>query len=230
MRLVDRFADENKADFEHWLRLGYWTLAEGLCLAFGIEPSERMAHHTAKTVDGEKLYQMLNRACNSYIVDRLHLKNTPQDFINWLQSKNFTLPKELLQVINKQNLNDLMMQNTEQAKEENPAEPVNSISDTPESDSAQDVVTLSSSPVVQVTLPHMTEGLKKFFQVMRDSWGNYDPSRPPKQINIAHEIDNALGWKSQKGGSASRNGQALASLIRPDELRELDKRVAKRGN
>jgi len=121
-----------------------------------------------------------------------------------------------------------MMQHTEQAEEEKPAELVKSISDTPETDSAQDVVTLSI-PVVQVTLPHMTEGLKKFFQVMRDSWGNYDPSRPPKQINIAHEIDNALGWKSQKGGSASRNGQALASLIRPDELRELDKRVAKRG-
>jgi len=83
---------------------------------------------------------------------------------------------------------------------------------------------------VQVTLPHMTERLEKLFQVMRDAWGEYDPERPAKQTNIADDIDKAFGWKKQRGGDASRNGQALAALIRPDEQRKVDKRVAKRSN
>jgi NAD-specific glutamate dehydrogenase len=165
---------------------------------------------------------MLNRACNSYIVDRLHPKNTPQDFINWLQSKNFTLPKELLQAINKQNLNDLMMQHTEQAEEEKPAELVKSISDTPETDSAQDVVTLSI-PVVQVTLPHMTERLEKLFKIMREHWQDFDKNRLPKQTNIANQINKELGYTF-----GAREGNCLAALIKPDELSQADDRANKR--
>ena len=101
------------------------------------------------------------------------------------------------------------------------------------SQKAEPVTTIESETHVggvQVTLPHMTERLEKLFQVMRDAWGEYDPERPAKQTNIADDIDKAFGWKAQKGGEASRNGQALAALIRPDEQRKVDKRVAKRSN
>lgn len=102
MGLINDLSSQNKADFTYWLDIEYWTLAESLCLSFGVEPSERFAEILSRTVEGEKLHKMLNRACGSYASGLLHNKNTPQDFINWLQSKNFTLPKELLQAIDKQ--------------------------------------------------------------------------------------------------------------------------------
>lgn len=102
MRAVDHIADSINADFEYWLKLDYWTLEECLCLAFGIEPNERVAFIVSKTVDGEKLHKMLNRANSAYIADRLYPKNTPKDFINWLQIKDIPLPKGLIQIMDKQ--------------------------------------------------------------------------------------------------------------------------------
>ena len=102
MRAVDHIADSIKADFEYWLKLDYWTLAECLCLAFGIEPNERVAKITSKTVDGERLHKMLDRANSANVADRLYPKNTPKDFISWLQIKDFPLPKGLTQIMDKQ--------------------------------------------------------------------------------------------------------------------------------
>jgi hypothetical protein len=76
---------------------------------------------------------------------------------------------------------------------------------------------------VQVTLPHMTERLEKLFKVMRDSWGKYDPLLIPKQDNIAKVISKELGYSPD-----SREGKALAALIKPDELKEVDARANKK--
>lgn len=69
---------------------------------------------------------------------------------------------------------------------------------------------------VVVTLPHMTKALEAVFKIMRDNWTDADPMRLPKQVNIAHEIDTAIGWKPQKDGKPSRNAETIARLIRPD--------------
>lgn len=81
---------------------------------------------------------------------------------------------------------------------------------------------------VTVHLPHVTKGLTGLFDVMRKHWTNYSKDTPPKSSNVAAAIDTALGFKKQKSGDPSRNGQTLAALIRPDEEREADQRVAKR--
>ncbi len=69
---------------------------------------------------------------------------------------------------------------------------------------------------VTVHLPHMTKTLEAVLKIMRDNWTNPDPRRLPKQINIGHEIDFAMGWKSLKDGKPSRNAAALATAIKPD--------------
>lgn len=84
-----------------------------------------------------------------------------------------------------------------------------------------------SSNQVTVTLPHTTKMLEAFFQVMREQWADSD--RPPPQWMIAHEIDKALGFNPQKNGDASRNGQVLSTIMRPDHLREGDRRATKKG-
>lgn len=79
-----------------------------------------------------------------------------------------------------------------------------------------------------VELPHLTRGMQSLFCVMRDQWTKYNPENPPKSSAVASAIDAAMGWSPQKSGEASRNAQALASLIRPDEIADADPRNARR--
>lgn len=87
------------------------------------------------------------------------------------------------------------------------------------------VMAESSSSQTSVILPHMTDTLKAVFEVMRNNWSDYNPARLPKQMDLAHQIDKALGWKSQKNGDASRNAQVFAAAIRPDALKNADRRA-----
>ncbi len=54
---------------------------------------------------------------------------------------------------------------------------------------------------VTVTLPHMTAKLEALLKIMRANWTDYDPKRLPKQVNIAAEIDEAMGWTPEKNGT-----------------------------
>ncbi len=71
---------------------------------------------------------------------------------------------------------------------------------------------------VTVTLPHVGKDLGEVFRIMRENWTNPDPKRLPKQVNIAREIDAALGWNPDRDGNPSRNARAIAALIKPDEI------------
>ena len=87
------------ADFEHWLKMDFWTLGEGICLAFGYEPTDWALEVATFQYEGEQLNELIKRAC---LNKALEIHNTPQHFINWLQSKDIPLPKGLLQVMDKQ--------------------------------------------------------------------------------------------------------------------------------
>ena len=76
---------------------------------------------------------------------------------------------------------------------------------------------LPTEGAVSINLPYVPKKLAAVFQIMRDNWTDYDPKRPPKQVNIAIEIDDALGWKGQSDGP-SRNAKAIAMLIKPDAI------------
>lgn len=75
---------------------------------------------------------------------------------------------------------------------------------------------ISNAGVVSVTLPHMPARLAAVFEIMRRNWADYDPRRPPKQVNVAREIGKALGWREQADGSPSRDAKTIAMLIKPD--------------
>jgi len=73
---------------------------------------------------------------------------------------------------------------------------------------------------ITVNLPHMTKTLETLFNVMRENWTNPDPKRLPKQINIAREIDAALGLgkKGDPNSEPSRDAKTLAKIIKPDNI------------
>jgi hypothetical protein len=73
---------------------------------------------------------------------------------------------------------------------------------------------------VTVTIPHMTKALEAVFAIMRENWTNPDPKRLPKQINIAREIDAALGLgkKGDPNSEPSRDAKTLAKIIKPDTI------------
>ncbi len=77
---------------------------------------------------------------------------------------------------------------------------------------------------VVVKLPYMTSILSILFDAMCTFWGDCDRDRPPKSATVAHAIDECLGLSSQQNGEASRSGQAYASAIRPDRVKEADNR------
>lgn len=81
-----------------------------------------------------------------------------------------------------------------------------------------------SDVAVVVTLPYITSTLSVLFDAMRTFWANDDSGHLPKSTTVAHAIDERLGLSSQANGEASRSGQAYASAIRPDWVKEADNR------
>ncbi|SAL44527.1 hypothetical protein AWB64_04724 [Caballeronia sordidicola] len=75
-----------------------------------------------------------------------------------------------------------------------------------------------------VKLPYVTLILSVLFDAMCTFWANCDHDHPPKSATVAHAIDERLGLSSQQNGEASRSGQAYASAIRPDWVKEADNR------
>ncbi len=68
-----------------------------------------------------------------------------------------------------------------------------------------------------ITLPYMTESLKKLAVIMQEYLK--DPAHPPKQGYIRGRIDEAFGFKPEKDGSPSRNSYSIACMIEPDAIR-----------
>lgn len=81
-----------------------------------------------------------------------------------------------------------------------------------------------TEPAIVVTLPFVTSTLSVLFDAMRTFWADCDRDHPPKSTTVAHAIDERLGLSSQANGEASRSGQAYASAIRPDWVKEADNR------
>ncbi|MDR3386119.1 MAG: hypothetical protein P4L92_03635 [Rudaea sp.] len=75
-----------------------------------------------------------------------------------------------------------------------------------------------------VKLPYITSILSVLFDAMCTFWADGDHDHPPKSATVAHAIDERLGLSSQQNGEASRSGQAYASAIRPDWMKEADNR------
>ncbi|WP_423236990.1 hypothetical protein [Burkholderia multivorans] len=77
---------------------------------------------------------------------------------------------------------------------------------------------------IVITLPYVTSILSVLFDAMRTFWADCDRDHPPKSTIVARAIDERLGLNSQANGEASRSGQAYASAIRPDWMKEADNR------
>ncbi|MBN3808861.1 hypothetical protein [Paraburkholderia sp. Ac-20347] len=77
---------------------------------------------------------------------------------------------------------------------------------------------------IVMKLPYMTLILSVLFDVMCAFWTDCDHDHLPKSATVAHAIDERLGLRSQQNGEASRSGQAYASAIRPDWVKEADNR------
>jgi len=82
----------------------------------------------------------------------------------------------------------------------------------------------SSGNLVTVKLPYVTNILSVLFDSMFEFWAACDPRRLPKSSAVAHAIDARLGLAAQANGEASRSGQAYASAIRPDWVKDADRR------
>ncbi|WP_196222195.1 MULTISPECIES: hypothetical protein [Burkholderia cepacia complex] len=81
---------------------------------------------------------------------------------------------------------------------------------------------------VIVRLPYLTEILSVLFDTMHVFWGGCDGGRLPKSSAVAHAIDERLGLRAQASGEGSRTGQAYASAIRPDWVKDGDNRHHRR--
>ena len=75
-----------------------------------------------------------------------------------------------------------------------------------------------------IDLPHINKGMAAVFKITEENWRTYDPKRLPKQVNIAREIDAALGWGNcgSSDKDPSRNAKAIATLIKPDGVSDTE--------
>ncbi|MCC6954291.1 MAG: hypothetical protein IT290_09255 [Deltaproteobacteria bacterium] len=60
----------------------------------------------------------------------------------------------------------------------------------------------------------------EMLQKIVDSIAENPSKSPPASEEVAHRIDAAFGYESQKGGRPSRSGQTLASLLVPERSRK----------
>ncbi|KWF32733.1 hypothetical protein WL88_25660 [Burkholderia diffusa] len=81
---------------------------------------------------------------------------------------------------------------------------------------------------VIVRLPYLTAILSVLFDAMHVFWADCDDGRLPKSSTVAHAIDERLGLRAQANGEGSRTGQAYASAIRPDWVKDADNRHHRR--
>ncbi|MDB5782243.1 hypothetical protein [Caballeronia mineralivorans] len=77
---------------------------------------------------------------------------------------------------------------------------------------------------VIIHLPYVTAVLSVLFDAIYLFWKDYDADNPPKSSTVARAIDERLDFRAQSNGEASRSGQAYASAIRPDCIKEADNR------
>jgi len=82
----------------------------------------------------------------------------------------------------------------------------------------------ASESGVVIRLPYVTSILSVLFDAMYTFWAGCDPSLPPKSSTVARAIDERLRLSAQSNGEASRSGQAFASAIRPDWVKDADNR------
>ncbi|WP_144156291.1 hypothetical protein [Paraburkholderia sp. BCC1885] len=88
------------------------------------------------------------------------------------------------------------------------------------------VVTASSSSpnAVVITLPYLTRELRVLIEAMNTYYADFDERHPPKSTEVARAIDRRLNYREQPGHEPSRTGQTYAAAIRPEKLRDADRR------
>jgi hypothetical protein len=192
----------------HWSDLLYesaapWELA---ALSLNIDP-KRINRNGLGTFPGDDTFarfQSIERA----VVQRFKAYNDKPvniaEFVAWAVSKNIDIPAELRAIRSEHDVPSVSAPKESAASKDAPSE-----------------IEFNPAPNgVTVTLPHMTAALEAAFKVMRENWQDFDPKRMPKQGNIGHEIDNAMGdikgWTTQGDGTPSRNAKVVAAIIKPD--------------
>lgn len=75
-----------------------------------------------------------------------------------------------------------------------------------------------------VRLPYITTTLIALFEMMSTFYADFDNQHPPKSIEVARAIDRKLNYRGQSGNEPSRTGQTYAAAIRPEWIRESDRR------
>lgn len=79
-------------------------------------------------------------------------------------------------------------------------------------------------PGVMIRLPYLTRELRVLFEMMERYYVNFEERHPPKSAEVARAIDQKLNYRGQPGHEPSRTGQTFAAAIRPEQLREVDRR------
>ncbi|WP_080435131.1 hypothetical protein [Burkholderia cenocepacia] len=87
----------------------------------------------------------------------------------------------------------------------------------------------SPGKLVTVELPYTTTILGVLFESMFTFWADCNSRRLPKSSTVARAIDERLGFSAQANGEASRSAQAYASAIRPDWVKDTDRRHHRAG-
>lgn len=87
----DVFIDTtNRADYEYWSKMSYWSLREALILSFGLEPSPRNVEPGSPEIVRRK--ELIQRAHHAgKLRDPIH----PLAFLRWNESNELSFPAEL---------------------------------------------------------------------------------------------------------------------------------------
>ncbi len=205
-----------RADLDHWGKMAYWSLDEGIALSFGreprvvtwksVEPLVQVSPFAKQFADRREI------AIRAAVVNEIAQSNIPGAFIAWAKRIGWSFPPELESKVAERGPIADWRSMYEQERTVHAATIQRANARIAELEEAL----AKAKDAASHRWPwgtYETELLRKLAATAQQFWLNYDPSDPSTAVNN----DTIVAWLQQKDVS-NRIAKAIATILRADGL------------